>query len=153
MGPLALLAAAFTLSSPAFRPGGTIPAAFTCDGSNARPTLVWTAPPSGTRSFAISVLDPDAPSGTFTHWLAWGLSASARSLGRTARPPREGANDAGQRGWTGPCPPSGTHRYVFRLYALRSPLPLRAGADRAAFEAALKGRVIRVATLVGRYRR
>jgi Raf kinase inhibitor-like YbhB/YbcL family protein len=153
VGLLALLAVAFSLSSPDFRPGGTIPRAFTCDGANARPALVWTAPPRGTRSLAVVVLDPDAPSGTFTHWLAWGIPPSARGLGRTARVPREGANDAGRSGWTGPCPPSGTHRYVFRLYALRAPLPLRPGADRAAFTRALRGRVIRVATLVGRYRR
>lgn len=153
MGLLALLAAAFTLSSPDFQAGGSIPSTFTCDGANTRPALAWTAPPRGTRSLAISVLDPDAPSGTFTHWLAWGISPQARGLKRAARPPREGVNDAGGRGWTGPCPPSGTHRYVFRIYALRSPLPLPAGADRAAFTAALKGRVIRAATLVGRYRR
>jgi Raf kinase inhibitor-like YbhB/YbcL family protein len=153
VGLLALLAVAFSLSSPDFRPNGLIPPTFTCDGANARPALAWTAPPKGTRSIAVSVLDPDAPSGTFTHWLAWNISAKAHGLSRTARPPREGVNDAGGRGWTGPCPPSGTHRYVFRLYALRSPLPVAAGADRTAFTAALKGRVIRMAVLVGRYRR
>jgi Raf kinase inhibitor-like YbhB/YbcL family protein len=126
---------------------------YTCDGENVSPALRWTAPPRGTRSFALLVDDPDAPSGTFTHWIAWGIPASARGVARGVRPPREGANDGGRTGWTGPCPPSGTHRYVFHVYALRAPLPLRAGADRDAFLAALEGRVIRTATLVGSYRR
>ncbi len=149
---LELLAVAFTLASPAFGPGGTIPKQYTCDGANRQPPLRWTAPPSGTRSLALLMDDPDAPGGTFTHWLAWGISEKARSL--TSRPPREGAGSFGRVGYGGPCPPRGpAHRYVFRLYALRSPLPLPAGSDRRAFEAALKGRVLRVATLVGRYRR
>jgi Raf kinase inhibitor-like YbhB/YbcL family protein len=153
VGPLALLAAAFVLSSPAFRAGGSIPAVYTCDGQNVHPALSWTAPPRGTRSFALLVDDPDAPSGTFTHWLAWGIPAGARGLARGVRAPMEGRNDAGGTGWTGPCPPSGTHRYAFHLYALRATLPLHAGAGRAGFLAALKGRVLRTAVLVGRYRR
>jgi Raf kinase inhibitor-like YbhB/YbcL family protein len=139
------------LSSPAFRPGQTIPRVFTCDGAQRVVPLRWSGVPRGTHSFALLVDDPDAPSGTFTHRLAWGLPGSARSL--VGRAPREGTTSAGSAGWVGPCPPSGTHRYVFRLYALRSPLPLATGADKPAFLAALKGRVLASAVLVGRYGR
>jgi len=141
----------FALRSPAFAPGGTIPRVYTCDGGDRIVPLRWTAPPRGTRSFALLVDDPDAPSGSFVHRLAWGIPAAARSL--PGRAPREGTNGAGRLGWTGPCPPSGVHRYVFTLYALRAPLPLAAGADRAAFARALRGRVLATARLVGRYGR
>jgi Raf kinase inhibitor-like YbhB/YbcL family protein len=97
--------------------------------------------------------DPDAPRGTFTHWLAWNIAATARGLRAGQRAPREGTNDAGQIGYTGPCPPSGVHHYVFRLYALEAPLKLTRGASRAQFLAALRGRSLAVATLVGRYGR
>ena len=151
----ALVAAApaapkFALMSPAFASGGTIPARFTCDGANAIAPLRWTGAPSGTRSFALIVDDPDAP-GTFLHRLAWGIPGTAKGL--AGRAPVEGLNGRGQVGWMGPCPPSGTHRYVFRLYALKSRLPLEAGGDLTRFEAALQGRVLGVAKLVGRYTR
>jgi Raf kinase inhibitor-like YbhB/YbcL family protein len=139
------------LSSPAFAAGGRIPRSFTCDGAEKIVPLRWSGVPAGTRSFAVVVDDPDAPSGTFTHRLAWAIPAAARSL--AGRAPREGSTSAGRVGWVGPCPPSGVHRYVFRLYALRSPLRLDAGADRAALLAALKGHVLASATLIGRYGR
>jgi Raf kinase inhibitor-like YbhB/YbcL family protein len=145
--------AAFTLRSPAFAPDGTIPRRYTCDGANASPPLRWVGLPRRARSMALSVVDPDAPGG-FTHWLAWGIPRSVRRLPAGARLQRVGTNNAGSVGYTGPCPPTGPpHRYVFRLYALRTPLPLRRGATRQRFEAALRGRVLRVATLVGRYGR
>lgn len=146
-------ASRFTLRSPAFAPGETIPARFTCDGANASPALRWTAPPAGTRSLALIMDDPDAPSGTFTHWLAWDIAATARGLRAGRRAPREGTNDAGRIGYTGPCPPSGVHRYVFRLYALEAPLKLARGEPRARFLAAVRGRSLAVARLVGRYGR
>jgi Raf kinase inhibitor-like YbhB/YbcL family protein len=146
-----LAAPTFALTSPAFPGGGKIPVRFTCDGSNAIVPLRWTGAPAGTRSFAIIVDDPDAGVGTFLHRLAWGIPGTTQRL--AGRAPVEGTNGAGRPGWTGPCPPSGTHRYVFRLYALKSRLPLKAGADRDAFEAALKGRVLGIARLVGRYGR
>ena len=141
----------FVLASPAFRAGGLIPKVYTCDGAQRIVPLRWSGVPRGTHSFALLVQDPDAPSGTFTHRVAWGIGAGIRSLGRSA--PREGTTSAGRTGWVGPCPPSGAHRYVFRLYALRSPLPLRGGADLPAFLAALKGRVLGTAVLIGRYAR
>ena len=146
-----LLQSRFALSSPAFAASGRIPRVYTCDGTNRIVPLRWSSPPPGTRGFALLVDDPDAPSGTFTHRLAWAIPGTARSL--MGRAPREGTTSAGRVGWVGPCPPAGTHRYVFRLYALRSPLRLGVGADRAAFLAALKGKVLATATLVGRYGR
>jgi Raf kinase inhibitor-like YbhB/YbcL family protein len=149
----AVAAKRFTLSSPAFAQGRTIPIAYTCDGRNVSPALRWTAPPKATRSFALIMDDPDAPSGTFTHWLAWSIPAGARRLVVGQRPLREGTNGAGRIGYVGPCPPSGTHRYVFRLYALRTPIHLARGAARARFSAALRGKVVGTARLVGRYSR
>lgn len=139
----------FVLSSPTFRAGGMIPRVYTCDGVQRIVPLRWSGVPVGTRSFALLVDDPDASYGTFTHRLAWAIPAASRAL--TGVAPREGTTSAGRVGWVGPCPPSGTHRYVFRLYALRSALRLRAGADRPSFLAALKGKVLATATLVGRY--
>jgi Raf kinase inhibitor-like YbhB/YbcL family protein len=149
----ATVAAAFALTSPAFTSNGTIPRRYTCDGANVSPALRWTAPPRGTRSLALLVNDPDAPAGTFTHWLGWNISVKARSLRAGQHAPAEGRNDAGGVGYTGPCPPSGVHRYVFRLYALDRPLALLRGASAADFTRALRGHVLRVATLVGRYGR
>ena len=144
MTVLASLVAAFALTSPAFHGGGTIPARYTCDGANVAPPLRWTAPPRGTTALALRMTDPDAPGGTFVHWIAWGRT----------RPSVSGTNTFGKVGFDGPCPPAGPpHHYVLRLYALRSPLPLRRGASPAAFSRALKGRVLATATLVGRYGR
>jgi len=145
MPAVAFLAAAFALSS-GFANGGDIPRRYTCDGANAVPPLRWTAPPRGTRSLAIEVLDPDAPGGTFVHWVAWGVAHGKRGV--------QGANSTGGMGWTGPCPPPGpAHHYVFRLYALGTSLRLRRGADDAAFRRALRGHVLATARLVGLYQR
>lgn len=141
----------FTLTSTAFPPNGTIPVRHTCDGAGAPVPLTWSSAPAGTASFALVVDDPDAPVGTFLHRIAWGIPRTAKAL--SGKAPVEGTNGAGRIGWIGPCPPSGVHRYVFRLYALRSALPLQAGADLASFEGALRGRTLAVARLVGRYGR
>jgi Raf kinase inhibitor-like YbhB/YbcL family protein len=144
---------ALTLSSPAFHSGGAIPKRYTCDGAGISPPLRWTAPPRAARSLALLVEDASTPQ-VFKHWLAWGISPRSRSLAAGARPPRQGRNDFGSVGYGGPCPPSGTtHRYVFRLYALRKPLALRRGASPQQFRRALGGDVLRVAQLVGTYRR
>lgn len=150
---LAALVAAFVLTSPAFPPGGTIPAAFTCDGRNVSPPLAWTAPPGRTRSLALSVVDVDAAG--FAHWLGWNVPASARRLAEGARPPAEGRNDFGKPGYGGPCPPpgSGAHRYVFTVYALSAGLRLPAGAPFSLFRRALAGHVLASAALTGRYGR
>jgi len=150
--PTAAAAPSLRLSSPAFGQGQAIPARYTCRGENVSPPLRWTAPPARTRSFALELHDPDAPvPGGFTHWLAWGFAASARGLRTGAEAPVEGANAAGRPGYTGPCPPSGVHRYVFTLWALDAPLRLPRGADRSAFRRALRGHVLASAQLVGRF--
>ena len=146
-------AARFSLRSPAFASGETIPARYTCNGGTVSPALRWSTPPAGTRSLALIMDDPDAPSGTFTHWLAWNIAATSRGLHAGERAPREGTNDAGRIGYTGPCPPSGIHRYVFRLYALAAPIRLARGASRAQFLAAVRSRSLAVARLVGLYGR
>lgn len=150
----AIAATLFGISSPAFGPGQTIPVEYTCDGQNVSPALVWTAPPKGTKSLALIMDDPDAPSGTFTHWTAWNISAKARGLKRGARPARQGITDANRVGYSGPCPPPGTpHRYVFKLFALRSTLTIRSGSSRAQLQNALKGKVLRMVRLTGTYGR
>jgi Raf kinase inhibitor-like YbhB/YbcL family protein len=154
MSALLTLLSAFALSSTAFSAGGAIPKTYTCDGKNVSPPLRWSAPPRGTRSLALSVEDPDAPGGTFVHWTGWNMRPTARRLARGQHLPAEGTNSAGGRGYTGPCPPAGpAHHYVFRLYALRAKLRLAPGAGPSKFRRALRGRVLAVARLVGRYGR
>ena len=149
-----LIAAAFGLTSPAFQQGQTIPVEYTCDGLNVSPALRWTTPPRGTKSFAVIMDDPDAPGGTFTHWLAWNISSKARGLKRGAHPPREGTGSFSLVGYGGPCPPPGAqHRYVFKLYALRAQLALPAGAERPALAAAMNGKILKRVSLVGLYGR
>ena len=119
------------------------------------PPLAWTNPPDGTRSLALVVDDPDAPRGTFTHWLAWGLDPDAGALGEGETPPSEGQNDFGTTGYRGPCPPPGhgPHRYFFRLHALDSELDIPAGAGKQEVQRALEGQALAVAELVGTYER
>ena len=110
----------FTIASPAFRAGGTIPKRFTCDGADVSPPLRWNRPPAGTRSFSISVVDLD---NGFIHWLGWGLPPARRGLAVGQHPPHQAVNDFGRRGYGGPCPPAGVrHRYRFSLYALDAPV-------------------------------
>ena len=119
------------------------------------PPLSWSDPPESTRSLALVVDDPDAPGGTFTHWLAWDIDPAAGELGEGQAAPSEGRNDFGQSGYRGPCPPQGhgPHRYFFRLYALSEPLGVEPGADKAAVERALDGRSAATAELMGTYER
>jgi Raf kinase inhibitor-like YbhB/YbcL family protein len=145
----------FSLRSDAFEQGQPIPAQHSCDGQDRSPPLSWTAPPEDTRSLALVVDDPDAPSGTFTHWLAWGLDPAVGRLGEGEPAPHEGRNDFGNTGYGGPCPPPGhgVHHYSFRLAALDSELELAAGAGKQELEQALAGHVLTVAELIGTYER
>lgn len=152
---------AFELRSPAFPPGGEIPVKYTCDGPDLSPPLRWTDPPAGTKSFALVVDDPDAPAGTWVHWVLYGLPASLRELPEGV-PAREtvtgigtqGVNDFRKVGYGGPCPPRGpAHRYVFRLYALNVEPALPARRTKADLLKAIDGHVLAQAELTGRYRR
>ncbi|GAB3419432.1 YbhB/YbcL family Raf kinase inhibitor-like protein [Flindersiella endophytica] len=112
----------FRMTSPAFAEGKAIPAKYSCDGANVSPPLTWSGVPAGTRSLILVVDDPDAPSGTYVHWILGGLAPSTRSLAENSVPAGawQAPNSADDRAYTGPCPPSGTHHYRFTLYALSS---------------------------------
>ena len=117
----AAVAAGFQLVSPAVPNGGAVPVRYTCDGRGLSPPLRWTAPPAGTRSLTLLVRDPDAPGGVFVHWRATRIPPRPGSIRAGAHFAHEGANSAGTRGWTPPCPPPGpAHRYVFVLTALNA---------------------------------
>jgi Raf kinase inhibitor-like YbhB/YbcL family protein len=146
------------LTSTSFQSEGDIPKKFTCDGADASPQLAWSAPPARTQTFALIVSDPDAPVGTFVHWVLYDLPADKRelpeSLPKQEQLPdgsRQGHNDFDKIGFGGPCPPSGTHRYVFTLYALDAKLNLPTGATRKQVESAMKDHVVARGELIGRY--
>jgi hypothetical protein len=148
------------LRTTAFRPNSTIPTQFTCSGANTSPSLSWTQPPARTQSFVLIVDDPDAPAGTWVHWVVYNLPASARQLpehvppGAVAGGGEQGLNDFAMRGYGGPCPPPGKpHRYFFRLYALDTILDLRAPARRKDVDSAMKGHVLDQAELMGTFGR
>ena len=142
-----------TVTSPDFPANGAIPTRFSCDGDKARPALRFAGVPAGAAELALVVVDPDA--GGFVHWTAYALPPGTRSLGATGLPAgaREGENSTGSTGWTPPCPPSGTHRYEFRLYWLRSASGLDAGAKPDKVADAVRARAGGSGLLVGRYTR
>jgi Raf kinase inhibitor-like YbhB/YbcL family protein len=144
---------AFTLTSPAFTDGASIPAQFTCEGSDVPPPLQVSDPPDRTASYAVIMDDPDAPRGTFTHWLAYDIPPGGDELGIAAAKTLQ--NDFGRQGYGGPCPPPshGPHRYFFRLYALDVPSLAVRGRGRGALEAALKPHTLGETHLMGRYER
>lgn len=146
------------ITSPAFVNAGSIPADFSCDGRDISPALTWTEPPAGTQSFALIMDDPDAPMGTWVHWVLYNIPASTRDL-KEATPTDaqlsdgslQGKTSAGSTGYHGPCPPSGTHRYFFKLYALDSMLPLSTNADKKELLAAMEGHILANAELMGTF--
>jgi Raf kinase inhibitor-like YbhB/YbcL family protein len=152
------------LTSPAFAPGGEMPALFTCEGSDISPPLEWTGVPDGTKGLVLIVDDPDAPDPaapkmTWVHWVLYGIPPDARSLPEGVAsgdlPPgtREGLNDWKRTGYGGPCPPIGRHRYFHKLYALDVALPDLATPTKTDVEAAMKGHVLAEATLMGTYQK
>ncbi len=148
------------LTSPAFEPNQLIPSQYTCDGEDISPALDWDDPPEGTESLALICDDPDAPGKTWVHWIVYNLPNSAHSLpenvSSSISPLSEsvqGKNDFKQVKYGGPCPPSGTHRYFFKLYALDSKLNLESGATKAQVEAAMTGHILGKAQLIGLYSR
>ena len=151
---------AFELTSTAFGQGEPIPRRYTCDGEDISPPLQWSDPPQGTQSFALIADDPDAPMGTWVHWVLYNIPAQARSLPEAvssdAELPdgsRHGQNSWRRLGYGGPCPPSGTHRYFFKLYALDAQLDLAAGTNKKQLLRAMEGHILAQAELMGTYTR
>lgn len=148
------------MQSSAFEDGGMIPRQYTCDGVDISPGLQWAAVPEETQSLALIADDPNAPSGTFVHWVLYGLSAERHEL--TENMPKDktlpngalqGVNDFGRIGYGGPCPPSGTHRYSFTLYALDTDLDLPPGQSRAALLDVMQDHILARGQIMGRYKR
>jgi Raf kinase inhibitor-like YbhB/YbcL family protein len=139
------------IGSPSFGQGGMIPDKFTCKGQEISPELSIEGVPAGCQSLVLIVDDPDAPMGTFVHWVAFNIPPATTAIPENGTPGVQAKNSGRGQGYTGPCPPSGTHRYYFKLYALDSSLSLGAGADKAAVEKAIKGHVLAQAELMGRY--
>lgn len=144
-----------TVTSPAFQPGELIPKKYTCDGQDINPPLRFNNLPDETKSLVLIVDDPDAPMGTWNHWLVWNLPPTTREITEGFVPQTAvlGTNDFGQLQYGGPCPPSGTHRYFFRVYALDTILKLPQGAKRNELEQAMKNHIISQGELMGRYQR
>ncbi len=149
------------LSSTAFEAGAAIPRKFTCDGPDVSPALAWSELPAGTQSLALIMDDPDAPVGTWVHWVLYDLPATTRELPENAPKQeelssgaRQGRNDFRRVGYGGPCPPPGpAHRYFFKLYALDAKLNLKPGAAKAEVEKAMQGHILAQGELIGRYKR
>ncbi len=148
------------LTSPAFPYGEKIPVRFTCEGDDVSPPLEWADAPVETRSFALICEDPDAPRGTWVHWVLYNLPAE--NIGLVENLPAtetlvaggfQGKNDFEKIGYGGPCPPSGTHRYLFKIYAIDIELPLKAGATKADLLKAMEGHVLLQGQLMGTYKR
>ncbi|HQP32093.1 MAG TPA: YbhB/YbcL family Raf kinase inhibitor-like protein [Deltaproteobacteria bacterium] len=149
------------LKSPAFSQGGMIPAKYSCDGADISPPLSWNNVPAGTKSFALICDDPDAPVGTWVHWVYFDIPATVTSLAEhieatemPANGGRQGLNDFRKVGYGGPCPPSGVHRYYFKLYALDAMLNQVAGTTtKAQLLKAMEGHILTQAQLMGKYKR
>lgn len=151
----------FKLTSPAFAEGAYIPKKHTGEGDDVSPALHWAEPPAGTKSFVLVADDPDAPVGTWVHWVLWGIGADTRELkeGVPAQQElpggmRQGTNDFRKPGYGGPMPPRGSdHRYYFRLYALDAPLDVKPGAAKKDIIRAMQGHILAETALMGRYKR
>jgi len=147
--------AAMTITSPAFKNGDLIPSKFTCDGTDVNPALAIGNVPPEAKSLALIMDDPDAPGGMWVHWVVWNIDPQTRDIGENSVPggAKQGVNDFRKTPYGGPCPPSGTHRYFFKLYALDVLLDLGSGTTKGALEKAMKGHVLAQAELMGKYRR
>ncbi|HLB82369.1 MAG TPA: YbhB/YbcL family Raf kinase inhibitor-like protein [Gemmatimonadales bacterium] len=152
----------FSLTSTAFTEASAIPAKHTCDGADVSPPLAWSGAPEGTVSFALIADDPDAPAGTWVHWVMYNLPAATAELPENVAKvetldlggARQGRNDFHRPGYGGPCPPPGpAHHYVFSLFALDTMLQLRSAAQKKDVEAAMQGHTLGMAQLVGTYAR
>jgi len=161
--PIAVIGFAQVLSAPAslkitsraFSPGGKIPQKYTCDGSNVNPPLEIDNIPKATKSLALIADDPDAPGRTWVHWLAWNINPTTREISESSVPQNavEGTTDFGDAKYGGPCPPSGSHRYYFKVYALDTTLALSSSSRKPALEKAMAGHMLAQGSLIGTYSR
>lgn len=148
------------IKSNSFKNGGLMPKQFTCDGKNISPQLSWTSYPDATKSFALICDDPDAPVGTWVHWVIYNIPANINELEENfpnhktfPNGIKQGTNDFRKIGYGGPCPPSGTHRYFFKIYALDKILDLEAGATKKQLLDAMEGHILAMGELIGKYKR
>jgi Raf kinase inhibitor-like YbhB/YbcL family protein len=140
------------VTSPSFTNNGNIPEKFSCQGDNINPALNIKGIPSGTKSLAIVVEDPDAPQGTVTHWIAWDMDANA-NIPEKSTTGTQGKNTKGNNGYMGPCPPNGTHHYHFKVFALDAKLNLAEGSSKEQLLSAIKGHVLATGELTGLYKK
>ncbi|HEX5168245.1 MAG TPA: YbhB/YbcL family Raf kinase inhibitor-like protein, partial [Cyclobacteriaceae bacterium] len=140
------------ISSPAFRSGEFIPGKFTCQGQDVNPPIQIEGIPQETKSLALIVDDPDAPGGTWVHWVVWNIPM-IESISENSVPGEEGWNDFRRTGWGGPCPPSGAHRYFFKVFALDTTLKLPTTTTKRQLEDAMKGHVLAKGELIGKYKK
>ena len=148
------------ITSSAFNEGAMIPEKYTCDGPNISPPLKWSDAPEETKSFAIICEDPDAPSGIWVHWVLFNLPVNVKELpenipaiGKLSNGAKQGKNDFGKIGYGGPCPPGGTHRYFFQVYALTKELDLEAGISKSELISAMEGNILSEGQIMGKYQR
>lgn len=143
------------ISSPVFENNGNIPVKYTCDGMDVSPPLLIENIPTDSKSLALIVDDPDAPMGTWVHWVLWNINPTTGEIKENTVPEgaKQGINDFRRHDYGGPCPPSGTHRYFFKLYALDSLLELGPNSKKADLEKAMKGHIITQTQIVGLYKR
>ncbi|OGY22973.1 MAG: phosphatidylethanolamine-binding protein [Candidatus Woykebacteria bacterium RBG_13_40_15] len=143
------------ITSTAFEQNQAIPSKYTCDGQDIIPSLLFSEIPSGSQSLVLTVVDPDSPSGHFTHWVVWNIPADTKEISEGMLPAGlvEGKNDFGKTGYGGPCPSQGTHHYVFNLYALDTKLDLSTGMSREELEDTMSNHIISHTELVGFYKR
>jgi len=144
-----------TITSPAFSQGASIAAIYTCDGDDVSPPLVIGAAPAGTKSLALIADDPDAPGGMWVHWVVWNIPPQTLEISENKLPAgaKQGRNGWKRNSYGGPCPPSGTHRYFFKIYALDTVLTLASSATKTDLERAMHGHVLATGQLMGTYKR
>ena len=140
------------LTSPEFANNGFIPQKFTCEGEDINPPLVMESIPAEAKRLALIIDDPDAPVGTFIHWVVYDIPVVSR-IEENSIPGKQGINDFRRRNYGGPCPPSGTHRYFFKVYALDERLELAEGINKAGLEKAMEGHLLAKTELIGLYRK
>jgi Raf kinase inhibitor-like YbhB/YbcL family protein len=145
--------AELSVKSPVFEANKQIPRKYSCDGDDINPPITIEGVPKEAKTLALIVDDPDAPMGTFDHWIVWNIPLSNSKIGENSVPGIEGLNGAWQRGYMGPCPPSGTHRYFFKVYALDAELKLGTGSKKKDVEKAMQRHILAKGELIGLYSR